>query len=98
MKPEYKVRQYIFFSHTNSSIQQRDKYEGVRGDFVRLIYRSGAVLISLHNIFICFFSKVKKDLTVVQAKYVPNPEKDQLTVLKVAKYDHTSTNKLRDLI
>lgn len=98
MKPEYKVRQYIFFSHTNSSIQQRDKYGGVRGDFVRLIYRSGAVLISLHNIFICFFSKVKKDLTVVQAKYLPNPEKDQLTVLKVAKYDHTSTNKLRDLI
>ena len=43
--------------------------------------------------FLCFFSKVKKDLTVVQAKYVPNPEKDQLTVLKVAKYDHTSTNK-----
>ena len=79
------LKKFFFFA-TNSPIQQRDKYGEVRDDFVRLVYQSGAVLISLHNIFICFFSKVKKDLTMVQAKYVPNPEKDQLTVLKVTKY------------
>ncbi|CAH3180194.1 unnamed protein product [Porites evermanni] len=41
--------------------------------------------------------KVKKDLTVVQAKYVPNPEKDQLTVLKtMVKYrrDNCLTHKV----
>ena len=61
---------------------------------LELKYQRGAVSISLYNVFICFFSKVKKDLTMVQAKYVPNPEKDQLTVLKVTKYDRTSTNNL----
>ena len=29
------------------------------------------------------FLKIKKDLTVVQAKYAPNPAQDQLAVLKV---------------
>lgn len=41
------------------------------------------IRIVFHNYLRYFLLQVKKDLTVVQGKYAPNPQQDQLAVLKV---------------
>ena len=50
---------------------------------VFLIVKLHLIRIVFHNCLRNFVLKVKKDLTVVQGKYAPNPQQDQLAVLKV---------------